>query len=135
MGLAQKQLARSMVGDRQRVTVTTIAELELALVVGAPQVIGRQSGRRRRAFCAGTPLAAPPDLAVAVKHRMDGAFRRDPNVAGQAPHQKLADLARTPVRLLLLQLYDHLLDLGQQLVGIAYRSPRPSLSAISPCSL
>ncbi len=35
-GLTQQQIARSMVGDRQGVTVAAIAELELALEVGAP---------------------------------------------------------------------------------------------------
>src|SRR5690606_17316211 len=33
---AGQQVARSLVGDRQRVTVLAVAELELALEVGAP---------------------------------------------------------------------------------------------------
>ena len=39
--LAQEQVARGLVGDRQRVTVAAVAELELALEVGAPQIVGR----------------------------------------------------------------------------------------------
>ena len=37
---AQQQEARGMVGDGQRVAVPPVAELELALEVGAPQIIG-----------------------------------------------------------------------------------------------
>jgi hypothetical protein len=43
-GFAQKREARGMVGDGQRIAVSAVAELELALEIGAPQVIG--SGAR-----------------------------------------------------------------------------------------
>ena len=39
-GLAQQQEARGMVGDGQRVAVAAVAELELALEVGAPEIVG-----------------------------------------------------------------------------------------------
>ena len=38
-----------MVGDGQGIAVPAIAELELALEVGAPQVVGRGARRQRRA--------------------------------------------------------------------------------------
>ena len=46
---AQQQEARGLVGDGQRITVSAIAELELAFEVGAPQIIGRRALRQRRA--------------------------------------------------------------------------------------
>jgi hypothetical protein len=39
-GFAQEQEARGMVGDGERVAIAAIAKLELALEVGAPQVVG-----------------------------------------------------------------------------------------------
>ena len=46
-GFAQQQEARGMVGDGQRVAVPAIAELELALEVGAPQSLGARPRQRR----------------------------------------------------------------------------------------
>ena len=43
-GFAQQQITRSMIGDGQRITVAFVAQLELALIVGAPQRIGIQAG-------------------------------------------------------------------------------------------
>src|ERR1700686_4943362 len=55
---AQQQEAGGVVGGGQRVTVPPIAELELALEVGAPQIIG---GRRPRiAACRARGGAAHP---------------------------------------------------------------------------
>jgi hypothetical protein len=45
--------------------------------------------------------AAALDQAMAIEDGMDGAFGRNPNVAVEPSQEKLADLARTPVRLLL----------------------------------
>ena len=50
---AQQQEARGVVGDGQRVAVSAVAELELALEVGAPEVVGGRARRQRRA--AGAP--------------------------------------------------------------------------------
>ena len=52
-GLAQQQEARGMVGDGQRIAVAAVAELELALEVGAPQIVGRGALRQRRAAARG----------------------------------------------------------------------------------
>ena len=55
--LAGEQIAAGEVGDRQRIAVAPIGEHELALVVGAPQLIGLVGRRQRRAR---RPVAAPP---------------------------------------------------------------------------
>ena len=43
--LAQEQEARGVVGDGQRIAVAPVAELELTLEVGAPQIVGRRALR------------------------------------------------------------------------------------------
>lgn len=45
-GLTQQQIARTVVGDRERVAIALIAELKLALVVGAPQIVGMPTLRQ-----------------------------------------------------------------------------------------
>ena len=62
--------------------------------------------------------AAAPDQAVAIEHRVDGAFGRNPDIAVEPPDQKLANLARTPMRLRGLEADNQGLDLGRQLVGV-----------------
>src|SRR5512141_3003858 len=52
---------------------------------------------------------------------MDGALGRDAQVLIQAPHQELANLARTPMGPLSLEADDQRFDLRRQLVGIAHR--------------
>ena len=39
--LAQQQIARGVIGDGERVAIAPVAELELALEVGAPEIVGR----------------------------------------------------------------------------------------------
>src|SRR6202022_1829635 len=120
---AQQQEARGMVGDGQRIAVATVAELELALEVGAPQLVGRGALRQRRAARAMARPAAAPDQAVTIEHRMDGALGRHPDVPIEPPDQELADLARAPVWLLGLEPDNQALDLNRQLIGIAHRTP------------
>src|SRR5438034_5223095 len=55
---------------------------------------------------------------------MNGAFGRHPDVAVEPPHQEFADLARSPVRLLGLELGDQRLKLLRELIGIAHGPPR-----------
>jgi hypothetical protein len=92
-----------MVGDGQRIAVSAIAELELALEVGAPQIIGKRTFRQRRAARAVARPTAALDQAVAVEHRVNGAFGGNLDVSVEATHQQFADLAGAPVRLLALQ--------------------------------
>src|SRR5580700_8406608 len=126
-----------MVGDGQRITVSSIAELELALEVGAPQIIGKRTFRQRRAARAVARPAAALDQAVAVEHRVNGAFGGNLDVSVEATHQQFADLAGAPVRLLALQPDDQGLDLLRELVGVTYRaawSGRSTPRARAPCS-
>ena len=113
-----------MVGDGQWIAVPSIAELELALEVGAPQIIGRGARGQRRAARAVARPAAALDQAMAIEHRMDGAFGRNPDIAVEPSYQQLPDLARAPVRLLGLEPDNQALELLRQLVGIAHRPPR-----------
>ena len=110
-----------MIGDGQGVAVPAIAELELALEVGAPQIVGKRPLRQRRAARAMARPASTLDQAMAVKHRVDGALGRNLDVSVEPAHQQFADLARTPVRLLGLEADDKGLDLLRELVGIAHR--------------
>jgi len=89
-----------MVGDGQRIAIPPVAEFELALEVGAPQLVGSSPRGKRRAARAVARPAAALDQAVTIEHRMDGAFGRDSDVPIKPPDQELADLAGSPVRLL-----------------------------------
>src|SRR5258708_37977671 len=89
-----------MVGDGKRIAVVPIAELELALEVGTPQIIGAGARGQRRAARAVARPAAALDQAMAVEDRMDGAFGRYLDIAVEPPDQQFPDLARAPVRLL-----------------------------------
>ena len=113
-----------MVGDGQGVAVLPVAELELALEIGAPEVVRREARRQRGAGGAPSGPARNPDEAVAVKDGMDRALGGDTHVARQAPDEKLAELARAPMGLLALEGDDQALDLGRQLVGVAHRPAR-----------
>src|SRR5215813_2012572 len=54
-GFASNQVAAGEVGNRQRIAVAAVGEHELALVVGAPQVIGLFGDRQRSASGFVTP--------------------------------------------------------------------------------
>src|ERR1700687_5082262 len=124
-----------MVGDGQRIAVPAVAELELALEVGAPQLIrGGPFGQRRAARAMARPAAAL-DQAVAIENRMDGALGRNPDVAVEPPDQELADLARPPVRFLSLQPDNQTFDRLGQLVGVAHRPARPVAQGPKPVRL
>jgi hypothetical protein len=74
----------------QRKAVPAIAELELALEIGAPEVVWRGAGRQRRA---GRPMPRPSrdlDQAVPVEHGVDRALGRNADVAVQSADQELA---------------------------------------------
>ena len=50
-GLAGEQVAAGEVGDGQRIAVAPVGEHELALVVGAPQIVGRDAARTAAVPC------------------------------------------------------------------------------------
>src|SRR5512132_4100192 len=105
-----------MVCDGQRVAVLTIAELELAFEVGAPQMVGRCAGGELGAGCAMTRPADALDQAVPMQNSVNRALGGDAHVLIQAAHQQLANLARAPVWLLALERNNQDLDLRRQLV-------------------
>lgn len=124
-----------MVGDGQRITVSAIAKLELALEVGAPQVIGKRALRQRRAARTVARPAAALDQAVAVEHRVNGAFGGNLDVAVEATHQQFANLASAPVWLLALQPDNQDLDLLRELVGKTDRPPGAVAQRLEPVLL
>ena len=113
-----------MVGDREGIAVSSVAELELALEVGAPQVVGSGALGQRRAGRAVAGAADPLDQAVPVENGVDRALGGNAKVAVQPPHQEVADFARAPMRLVALEGDDQPLDLRRQLVGVAHRPSR-----------
>jgi hypothetical protein len=100
-----------MVCDGERIAVPSIAELELALEVGAPQLIGSGAGGQWRAARALAWPATALDQAMAIENRMDSTFGRNPDIAVQPSDQQFPDLARAPVRLLGLEPDNQALDL------------------------
>src|ERR1041384_6534064 len=71
---------------------------------------------------------------MTIQHRVHGADRRQLDVLVAAP-DLLADLRRTPARMLLLELHDQCLDLKRQAVRMPIWSTRPigeSLNAAIP---
>src|SRR5215831_424275 len=64
-----------------------------------------------------TVPAAAADEAMAIEHGMHGTDRRRLDVI-VPPAQLLADLGRTPARVLAPQPHDQRLDLNRQLVGL-----------------
>src|SRR5713101_3752369 len=72
---------------------------------------------------------------MTIQHGVDGTLSGDPDIAGQATHQELSDLAGTPMGLVLLELDDRALHLARQLVGIAHRPPRAIGQSLEPMLL
>jgi len=69
---AQQQVARGIVGDRQRITIPFIVELELALVIGAPEVVGMQPLGQGRPFSSIASAGHGFDQAMAIQNGMNG---------------------------------------------------------------
>src|SRR6185437_10805693 len=131
-GFAQQQKPRSLIGHGERIAVAPIAELELALEVGAPQIVGRSAWRQRRAARTRAHRAAALDQTVPIENRVDGALGRKANVAVESPDQELADFAGSPMRLVSLQAHDQALELLRELVGVAHRPPRSVGQGLQP---
>jgi hypothetical protein len=121
---AHQQETRSVVGDGERVAVLAVAQLELPLEVGAPQIVGRCADRKPSPAGSRARAADPLHQAVPMQDRVNRALGRHSQVLVQSANQELANLARAPMGLLPLEPHDQALDLGRQLVGIAHRAPR-----------
>src|SRR5579863_10282618 len=72
---------------------------------------------------------------MTIQHGMDGALSGNPDVAGQATHQELSDLAGTPMGLVLLEPDDRALHLMRQLVGVSHRPARSIGQGLKPMLL
>ena len=113
-----------MVGDGERITVSAVAELELTFEIGAPKIIGASTFGQTCAARSVTRPAHALNQAMPIENRMNGALRRHPDIAIQSADQKLANLARSPVRLIALGGDDQAFDLLRQLVGIPHGPAR-----------
>ena len=76
-GFAQQQIARGMIGDRQRVTVALVGQHELALVIGAPQIVGAQPLRKGRALGARSRSPGAAHQPMTIQDRMNRAAGRN----------------------------------------------------------
>ena len=95
----------------------TVGEHELALVVGAPQLIGLVWGRECGSGGAIAPTPAALHQAMAVEHGVDGADGGTMDIRIE-PSQPLADLGCARGGLVLFQVEDQGLDLKGQPVGV-----------------
>ena len=68
--------------------------------------------------------AATLDQAVAIEHRMNGAFGRDGNT-GKSADQAFADFSRTPAGVLVLHIQNKVFHLERKLVGVAVPTAAP----------
>src|SRR5688500_13682736 len=102
---AGQQVAGAVITDGQWVTVLLVAEHELALVVGAPESIGRVGGGQWRTASLVAPAFSSLDEAIAVERSVDRAHRRwrDHRVLAD---QLVADLRGAPGDVLLLDPQD-----------------------------
>src|SRR5262245_3615639 len=115
---AGEQIARAIVTDGERVTVLMVTEHELALVVGAPQAVGRIGAEQGCALRL-APCALPAlDQSVAIEGSVDGADRRRRDHGIQV-NKLVADLRRSPGGMLLFDPQDRALDLERKPVGLA----------------
>jgi len=72
---------------------------------------------------------------MTVENGMDGAFGRHPHITGKTPDEKLADLARAPMGLVVLEPDDQAFDRLRQLVGVAHRPPAAVGQGLEPMVL
>src|SRR5271166_3601845 len=121
-----------MVGDGQRITVSAVAELELPLEVSAPQVVGRSAFGQWRTVGSIAGFAHSFDQAMAIEHSVDGAFGGNPDIAGQAADQKLANFACAPMRFVAFEVDDQAFDLRRELVGVAHGPARTIGEGLQP---
>ena len=120
---AGEQVATGEIGDGQWIAIASIGEHELALIVGAPKIIGL-TGKRKR--CSGGPIAPPHpalDQAMSVENCVDRADGWGVHIRIE-PGELVPDLWRAPARLVLLEAHDLRLNLERQLVGVPIGPPR-----------
>src|SRR6202041_3058050 len=117
-GFTGEQITAGVIGDGQRVAVLPIAQQELSLVIGAPQLIGSLAQRQGSSLSTTTQATAARDQTVSIQDRMDGALGRNLDVR-ESPDQALANFPSAPAGVLPLHVQDEGLPLQRQLIGIA----------------
>src|SRR6185369_11749698 len=114
--LAADDEAAKFVRDCQRVAVAAIAQPELALVVDAPDLIGRgYQALACQTRHVTSPLSTRLDQTVLRQHLADRAGRW--KWPAQAPLQYLLELPRAPRRMEPTLYQQYLSELGRGLVG------------------
>src|ERR1700686_3910057 len=81
----QEQVAGGVVGDRERITITFIAKLKLALVIGAPEIVGKQAFGQGRSFGSTAAPTHGLDQAMAIEHGVNGRGGGSLDGMGPAP--------------------------------------------------
>src|SRR6202451_4472141 len=117
-GFTGEQKTAGVIGDGQRIAVLPIAQQELSLVIGAPQLVGPLAQRQGSSLSTTTQATAALDQTVAIQDRMDGALGRNLDV-GEPADQALSDFPSAPAGVLPLHVQDEVLHLKRQLIGIA----------------
>ena len=130
--MAGQQVARVLVGDRERVAVDPITGPELALEVRGPQIVRRRGGRWDHAGV--MPRSAPPMLlheAVSGK-QISGRAGRGPRNVGMARLQPLHELFGPPVGVLSPRRQEELRHRVRDLVRTRVRRATPVLEGWTP---
>src|SRR6202041_212974 len=123
-----------MIGDSQRIAVLPIAQQELSLVIGAPQLVGLLAQRQGSSLSTTTQATAALDQTVSIQDRMDGALGRNLDV-GEPADQALSDFPSAPAGVLPLHVQDEVLHLKRQLIGIAIGTTASAGQAFAPAIL
>jgi hypothetical protein len=129
-----EQKTAGVIADRERITVVGIAEQELAFVIRTPELIRPLSQRQWRPVRTTTYATAPLHQAVAIEHRMDGAFGGDGDT-GEPARQALADFARAPAGMLTLHIQNVVLDLKGKSVRVTKGTPASVREPADPAFL
>src|SRR5262245_22429378 len=123
-----------MIGDGQRIAVAAVAELELALEVGAPQIVRLRARRQRRSSGAlpwsGHALARPCRSRTAWIVLLAGT-RTSPS----SRRTRSSRILRAPQCGFSVELDNQGLDLSRQLIGIAYRAFGAVVQRLKPVFL
>src|SRR6202041_150398 len=123
-----------MIGDSQRIAVLPIAQQELSLVIGAPQLVGLLAQREGSSLSTTTQATAALDQTVSIQDRMDGALGRNLDVR-ESPDQALANFPSAPAGVLPLHVQDEVLHLKRQLIGIAIGTTASVGQSFPPATL
>src|SRR2546428_12516259 len=130
--LAAQEIATEPIGYRQGIAVAAVAGPELSLVVGAPDIVGRQDWTRRLARMPdAAPLASGRHHSVAAQDvARGGAPGEEP--PGMALVQQREEFLATPGRMAAPSIEDRRHDFLGRLIRRAARPARVLLQAGRP---